>query len=523
MPTIRIGYGSDFVLKNGVVGLGTTVGSTTDGNLELDNGALRANLNVSGVATLTAYGGFVAQKQYVSKPAAIGFGTVGLQTAGVGTAYQYYETETGFTDLGGVHHGDDQRFSTLSEDLVIDDGQILNITNIDMVGVTTIGEYDPHSHSSYVCAGSLEQVSVTGHFSVPSGGTNDRQSFIEGTIRFNTDLNTLEFFNGNEWRQFTYIQQNGSGLCLLGGGTGPGSPHTDVIQSLNIHTTGNTTNFGNLSEVRDGSIAVSSPTRGVFCGGALGPTGDNVGSNIMDYVAFASSGNAEDFGDLQQVARYPNGGGNGVRALIMAGQAPSMTTMINAINITTLGNSIDTGGEYTGSQSLSETVYNNQRMIMVGGYDATNHAATNSTSNVIQTIIITSSGSAVDWGSALRVRSGNGISNSTRGIVGCTYGNGVYTDTMDHTTIESSGFFVNFGDLSVERSSCFKGASCTLTRGVFAGGTNPSRLNVIDYVQFSSLGNAIDFGDLSGTADGGPINFGSTITNAHGGLGLGGF
>lgn len=519
MASIRIGFSSDFVLKNGVVGLGTTVGSTTDGKLELDNGALRANFSVSGVATLTAYGGFVAQNQHVTEPAAIGFATIS-----VGTFQQYYETETGFTDLGGVHHGDDQRFNTLSEDLIIDDGQILNITNTDMVGVTTIGEYDPHSHSSYVCAGSLEQVSVTGHFSVPNGGSNDRKDNpIEGTVRFNTDLATLEFFNGNEWRQFTYIQQNGSGQCLLGGGTGPSSPHSDVMQSFNIHTTGNTTNFGTLSAARDGSIAVSSPTRGVFCGGSTGPTGDNTGSNIIDYVAFASGGNAEDFGDLQQISRYPIAGGNGVRALISGGQPPSMTTMINAINITTLGNSIDTGGEYTGSESLSETVYNNQRMIMVGGYDGTNHSATNSTSNVIQTIIITSSGSAVDWGSALRVRSGNGISNSTRGIIGCTYGNGAYPNTMDHTTIESSGFFVNFGDLSVIRSSCFKGASCTLTRGVFAGGLNPTRLNVIDYVQFSSLGNAIDFGDLSGIADGGPINFGSTISNAHGGLGLGGF
>ena len=126
--------------------------------------------------------------------------------------HQYYETTTEFTDLGGVHHGDDQYFNTLSEDLVIDDGQILNITNTAMSGVTTIGEYDPHTHQSYVCVGSLEQVSVTEHFSVPCGGTNERQAAIEGTVRFNDDLNTLEFFNGNEWKQFTYNQgQSGRG------------------------------------------------------------------------------------------------------------------------------------------------------------------------------------------------------------------------------------------------------------------------------------------------------------------------
>ena len=203
MPSIRIGFNSDFSVSGANVGIGTTVANT---KLQV-SGAAKADFNITGVATFASYSGFVAQKQNINKASTIGFGTVGLQTfAGLGTVSQYYETETGFTDLGGVHHGDDQYYNTLSQDLVIDDGQILNITNTDMVGVTTIGEYDPHSHESYVCAGSLEQVSVTGHFSVPNGGTNDRQSFIEGTVRFNTDLNTLEFFNGNEWRQFTYNQ-----------------------------------------------------------------------------------------------------------------------------------------------------------------------------------------------------------------------------------------------------------------------------------------------------------------------------
>ena len=168
MPTIRIGYSSDFSINSNGVGIGTTFAVA---NTKLDVvGALKGDFNVTGVTTLTAYGGFVAQQQHVNKSTTIGFATVGLQTAGVSTSVQYYETETGFTDLGGVHHGDDQYFNTLSEDLVIDDGQILNITNTEMVGVTTIGEYDPHTHSSYVCAGSLEQVSVTGHFSVPNGG-----------------------------------------------------------------------------------------------------------------------------------------------------------------------------------------------------------------------------------------------------------------------------------------------------------------------------------------------------------------
>jgi len=291
MATIRVGFGSDFKVSDSKIGIGT---ANPTALLEVSETA-KADFNITGVATLTAYGGFVAQNQHVTEPAAIGFATIS-----VGTFQQYYETETGFTDLGGVHHGDDQRFNTLSEDLIIDDGQILNITNTDMVGVTPIGEYDPHSHSSYVCAGSLEQVSVTGHFSVPNGGINERQSFIEGTVRFNTDLATLEFFNGVEWRQFTY-NQGQSGRGVFAGGydfTNPGQNYRSTIEFIQISTLGNTSNFGDLLEPKRLSSGCSSSTRGLNSGGLTPSTIDRI-----EYVTIASTGNSIDFGNLT-VARY---------------------------------------------------------------------------------------------------------------------------------------------------------------------------------------------------------------------------
>ena len=264
MPSIRSGFGSDFVLKSEKIG----IGSTTPTSVFDVAGAIKGDFAVTGVATLTSYGGFVAQNQHINKASSIGFATVGLQTgAGIITSVQYYETETGFTNLGGVHHGDDQYFNTLSEDLIVEDGQILNITNTEMVGLTTIGEYDPHTHASYVCAGSLEQVSVTGHFSVPNGGTNDRQETpIEGTVRFNDDLNTLEFFNGNEWRQFTYNQgQSGRGF-VMGGFTPVGPAVFTNIEFYNIMTTGNSQEFGNLTESRHNTDSCASETRAINTG-----------------------------------------------------------------------------------------------------------------------------------------------------------------------------------------------------------------------------------------------------------------
>ena len=501
MASIRIGFSSDFVLKNGVVGLGTTVGSTTDGKLELDNGALRANLSVSGVATLTAYGGFVAQQQHVNKPAAIGFGTVG-----VGTHQQYYETTTEFTDLGGVHHGDDQYFNTLSEDLVIDDGQILNITNTDMVGVTTIGEYDPHNHSSYVCAGSLEQVSVTGHFSVPNGGTNDRQlTPIEGTVRFNDDLNTLEFFNGVEWRQFTY-NQGQSGRGFFGGGNSPSKE--SVIDQVNISSLGNATSFGDMTTGMNQAAGTASETRGLLSGGY---SQDSVRSDNIDYFTMASSGTAIDFGNLTDGRSHPGGCSSSTRSLIASGYpSPDYTNVIDYVEIATVGNAVDFGDvtlkrdELTGLSSPT-------RGIFAGGSNP-------SRQSLIEFVTIASKGDAIDFGNLTRA-SGYpcGGGNGTRGIVVAGNTPSV-TDFIDQITIASTGNAVDFGGTCALALAYRGGSACTKTRMVFGGGstTQPSTThsNHIEYITINSNGNGIDFGDLSiaRVSPGG-------LSDSHGGLG----
>ena len=45
------------------------------------------------------------------------------------------------------------------------------------------------------------------------------------------------------------------------------------------------------------------------------------------------------------------------------------------------------------------------------------------------------------------------------------------------------------------------GAASSSTRGVFLGGGTPSKSNVIQYITIAAEGNAVDFGDLSYTAD----------------------
>ena len=497
MPNIRIGFSSDFTLKNNIVGLGTTTGS--GGKLDVD-GVSKADYKITGIATLKSYGGFVAQKQHVNEPSTIGFATVGLQTAGVTTTFQYYETETGYTDLGSVHHGDDQYFNALSEDLVIDDGQILNITNTEMVGVTTIGEWDPHTHASYVCAGSLEQVSVTGHFSVPCGGINERkENPVEGTVRFNDDLATLEFFNGVEWRQFTY-NQGQSGRGIRGGGLDPANLNS--IDYITISSTGNAKDFGDLTDDRNQLGACASSTRGLFGGGQAPGTSD-----VIDYITIASAGNAVDFGNLTNSGRMdPKGVSSSTRGIFGGGFTPGPTTATNIIDyveIPTVGNALDFGDLKTagfGVASCGSPILG----IFLGGNPARNQ--------IIESITIASKGNSVDYGDCDTTQYASGCSNSVRGIF---FGNSPFLATMQYLNITTNGNSSEFGDAHDcnESSACASPIRGVCMSGRGATSPNPA-LNNISYVEISSLGDAIDFGDLSVI-----VRLGGSLSDSHGGLG----
>jgi len=123
----------------------------------------------------------------------------------------------------------------------------------------------------------------------------------------------------------------------------------------------------------------------------------------------------------------------------------------------------------------------------------------------------------VDFGAVNGTMSGIGAgSNGIRGIFA-----GGYTpakiDKITHVTMASLGNVTNFGNLSLARQELQ--VLPNKTRAVFTGGWGPAPspanvLNIMDFVLFSSDGNAEDFGDLSiARAQVGGC------TDSHGGLG----
>jgi hypothetical protein len=88
------------------------------------------------------------------------------------------------------------------------------------------------------------------------------------------------------------------------------------------------------------------------------------------------------------------------------------------------------------------------------------------------------------------------IDTSNRAIYAGGEDNSGRIDIIQYFNITSTGNATDFGDLASARSR-FAGCASS-TRGVFSGGEAPSADNVIQYITISSTGNSTDFGDLLG-------------------------
>ena len=98
----------------------------------------------------------------------------------------------------------------------------------------------------------------------------------QGAIRFNTDSQRLEFYAQGEWWVMSTDTPNlgtsadrqpGARGLTAGGFLQPNNTGSDTINLFNISSTGNATDFGNLTQARYGLAGCSSRVRGLFGGG----------------------------------------------------------------------------------------------------------------------------------------------------------------------------------------------------------------------------------------------------------------
>ena len=187
---------------------------------------------------------------------------------------------------------------------------------------------------------------------------------------------------------------------------------------------------------------------------------------------------------------------------ISLGGAPSPSTarseVIDYITISSMGNSQDFGN-LTVARSLNGGCASSTRGICAGGYDEP--VSSPGYVNTIDYITIAATGNAVNFGDLFEARNGlSGTSNSTRGVFGGGSNPSPTSDTkkntIDYITIASLGDAINFGDLSQLKRNT--GCTGSATRAIWAGGqVGPTLTNVMDYVTIASTGHAADFGDLT--------------------------
>ena len=116
-----------------------------------------------------------------------------------------------------------------------------------------------------------------------------------GAMRFNTDSSQMEIFDGNQWTGILATspeqQTGGTRMLVLGGYS-----TTDRIDAIEISTTGDATDFGDLSfTASQMNNGMSNNSRGVFV-----VTGSPSAVNNLEFITIASAGNASDFGDAHQ-------------------------------------------------------------------------------------------------------------------------------------------------------------------------------------------------------------------------------
>ena len=360
-------------------------------------------------------------------------------------------------------------------------------------------------------------------FVPPSGTTAERpESCAPGTLRFNTDIGTLEIYRGdtigwvqiqrNEIHDGTYPEPRGFHV-----GARPGPGELNNIEFIRFASLGNPVDFGDRIHGLNGGNynqgAFASITRGFVYGGRY-PGSPSAFSNAIEFITMSTLGNGTDFGDLTQGVQHPSGVSDKTRGVkmggtITAGPAPYMAQGTNIIDFVTMasqGNAVDFGDTYNSDKyGFNGACSDRTRGVRFGGGSP---APFNT--NIIDFITIQSTGNSLDFGDMTSNTTYNcAAANSVRGL---SAGDGVNSDAaIDAVTISTTGNAVDFGDMNTNKNA--RQACSSPLKMAIMGGGGPSYVSNCEYVNINTFGNGVEFGNASAA-----WGYSHDFSNCHGGL-----
>ena len=360
MAEVRFNYGDKFTqTTNTNTGIGSTIPSS---KLDISGGTRAGSLNVTGIASLSSYRGVVEKLSAT--------GNLGIN-AGESASVTEIKVSTGST---------------------------INVST----GATS-GQ------------SSINSLKVGKIFMPPVGGIADRPVDVKpGSVYYNKDFRTIEFWDGNFWKQVDNVRRRGRGV-IASGYIAPA--RVDPIEFIEISTLGNAIDFGDLNDEKAQPGPAADSTRGLFCGG-MTPSA----SNQIEYVTIASKGDGIDFGDLTRSTNAPGALSSSTRCVTAGGSTPSASNVIDYFEIQTLGNALDFG-DMTSTTAGGGGIPSPVRGVFSGGYSGDRTR--------INFITISSKGNATTFGELSQGRGGAATGgNATRGITATGDGNG-HHNTID--------------------------------------------------------------------------------------------
>ena len=325
-----------------------------------------------------------------------------------------------------------------------------------------------------------------------------------GSIRFNTDSSKLEIYNGEKWWEVDSTPGTNAPRGILAGNY---PANRDTIDYININTTGNAQDFGNLATETSTAAAMASSTRMIFAGGYT-PGGI---INEIQYIETTSTGNAVDWGvNISTIRKQPAGLADKTRGVYAGGFWPGSRNEIEHVTIAQKGTKSDFG-DLTSIRRFPMGCSSPTRGLIISG---SNFPGSPSTNNEIEYITIQSTGNSVDFGdiNTACTYGGAAASNATRALHAGGFVNPGNINAIDYVTIATTGNASDFGDL-VQAEHGGTGMSSG-TRAVFGGMWDGSTNDELTYVTITTLGNGVDFGNQTISA-----YYRSGDSNTHGGLG----
>ena len=207
-------------------------------------------------------------------------------------------------------------------------------------GVSNFGDLSSARYSNAGASDSTRGISFGGK-TAPSG---PHENFIDYVTIASTGDGT-DFGNLTEGTSFTGSGINNSTRAIRTCGTNQSNNSAgNIIDYITVQSTGDAIDFGDAITKKNSHAGCSNKTRGIY-GGGQGPSGNY---NSIEYITIATTGNGTDFGDLAQ------GGNNGqidylgacassIRGVFAGGQTPTKINTIQFVELSSTGNTSDFG------------------------------------------------------------------------------------------------------------------------------------------------------------------------------------